>query len=93
MEIHLQLEQKNIELEKLNNEKNRFLSIAAHDLRNPLTTIYNAADLITEDLKHTTNSETLEFLEMIKQSSKFMRDLINELLDVSIIESGKLSIR
>jgi signal transduction histidine kinase len=93
MEIHRQLEQKNIELEKLNKEKNHFLSVATHDLRNPLTTIYTAADLITEELKNTTSTETIEFLEMIKQSSKFMRDLINELLDVSVIESGKLSIR
>jgi signal transduction histidine kinase len=92
LEIHRQLEQKNIQLEKLNEQKNRFLSIAAHDLRNPLTTIYTAADLITEELKDKTSEETKEFLEMIKQSSKFMRGLIEELLDVSVIESGKLSI-
>jgi two-component system, sensor histidine kinase and response regulator len=92
MEAHHQLEQKNIELEKVNQEKTRFLSIAAHDLRNPLTIIYTTADLITEELKEKTSEETIEFLEMIKQSSKFMRDLIEELLDVSIIDSGKLSI-
>lgn len=92
LEIHRQLEQKNIQLEILNQEKNHFLSIAAHDLRNPLTTIYTAADLITEELKDTTSSETKEFLEMIKHSSKFMRSLIEELLDVSVIESGKLSL-
>ena len=92
LEIHRQLEQKNIQLEILNQEKNHFLSIAAHDLRNPLTTIYTAADLITEELNDKTSSETKEFLEMIKQSSKFMRSLIEELLDVSVIDSGKLSI-
>jgi two-component system sensor histidine kinase/response regulator len=92
LEIHRQLEQKNIQLEILNQEKNHFLSIAAHDLRNPLTIIYTAADLITEELKDKTGSETKEFLEMIKQSSKFMRSLIEELLDVSVIDSGKLSI-
>jgi two-component system sensor histidine kinase/response regulator len=92
MEAHHQLEQKNIELEKLNEEKTRFLSVAAHDLRNPLTIIYTTADLITEELKEKTSEETIEFLEMIKQSSKFMRDLLEELLDVSIIDSGKLSI-
>ena len=92
LEIHHQLEQKNIQLELVNQEKNHFLSIAAHDLRNPLTTIYTAADLITEELKDKTSSETKEFLEMIKQSSKFMRSLLEELLDVSVIDSGKLSI-
>jgi len=92
LEIHRQLEQKNVQLEKLNREKNHFLSIAAHDLRNPLATIYTAADLITEELKDKTSSETKEFLEMIKHSSKFMRSLIEELLDVSAIDSGKISI-
>jgi two-component system sensor histidine kinase/response regulator len=92
MEAHRQLEQKNIELEKVNQEKTHFLSVAAHDLRNPLTIIYTTADLITEELKEKASAETIEFLEMIKQSSKFMRDLIEELLDVSIIDSGKLSI-
>jgi signal transduction histidine kinase len=92
MEAHHQLEQKNIELEKVNQEKTHFLSIAAHDLRNPLTIIYTTADLITEELKEKASKETIEFLEMIKQSSKFMRDLIEELLDVSIIDSGELSI-
>jgi len=92
LEIHRQLEQKNVQLEKLNQEKNHFLSIAAHDLRNPLATIYTAADLITEELKDKTSSETKEFLEMIKHSSKFMRSLIEELLDVSAIDSGKISI-
>jgi len=92
MEAHHQLEQKNLELERLNEDKNHFLSVAAHDLRNPLTIIYTTADLITEELKEKTSAETIEFLEMIKRSSKFMRDLLEELLDVSIIDSGKLSI-
>jgi two-component system, sensor histidine kinase and response regulator len=92
MEIHRQLGQKNVELETLNQEKTRFLGIAAHDLRNPLTTIYTAADLITEELKNKTSAETMEFLEMIKQSSKFMHDLLEELLDVTVIDSGKLSL-
>ena len=92
MAAHHQLEHKNIELEKVNEEKTRFLSVAAHDLRNPLTIIYTTADLITEELKEKTSKETIEFLEMIKQSSKFMRDLIEELLDVSVIDSGNLSL-
>ena len=92
IDAHRQLEQKNIELEKINQEKTHFLSVAAHDLRNPLTIIYTTADLITEELKEKTSKETIELLEMIKRSSKFMRDLLEELLDVSVIDSGKLSI-
>lgn len=92
LEVHRLLEQKTIELEKLNQEKNRFLGIAAHDLRNPLTTIYTVADLIAEELKDKISAETKDFLEMIKQSSRFMRGLIEAFLDVSVIDSGKLSL-
>jgi signal transduction histidine kinase len=92
LDIHRTIEQKNTELEKLNQQKNHFLSIAAHDLRNPLTTIYTVADLIAEELKEKTSAETKDFLEMIKQSSRFMRGLIEELLDVSVIDSGEPSL-
>jgi two-component system, sensor histidine kinase and response regulator len=92
LEAHRQLEHKNVELEKLNQEKSRFLSLAAHDLRNPLNIIYTAADLISEELKDKTSTETIEFLELIKRSSKFMRGLLKELLDVSVIDFGKPSI-
>jgi signal transduction histidine kinase len=92
LEIHRQLEQKTFELEKLNQEKNHFLGVAAHDLRNPLTTVYTVADLIEEELKDKLDEETKDFLNMIKQSSRFMRGLIEELLDVSVIDSGKISL-
>lgn len=87
---HRLLTKQNLELERLNKEKNHFLGMAAHDLRNPLSVILMYSDFIMEeaDLKE----EHIEFLEVIRSSSEFMLKLINNLLDVSKIESGELEL-
>jgi signal transduction histidine kinase len=84
------INQQVIELEKLSDLKNKFLGMAAHDLRNPLTSVMGFTDLILEmDFE---NDKKREFLIIIQQESKQMLDLINDLLDVSVIESGKFDI-
>jgi PAS domain S-box-containing protein len=78
------------ELEILNETKDRFLGIAAHDLRNPLTVV----DVSTQILKKNTTEPThLTLLNNIGRSTQKMLALINALLDVSKIQSGKLEIR
>jgi len=85
------LEEKNAELERLNEEKNRFLGVASHDLRNPLNAISGFSDLILME-GNNLSDEHKAFLNHMKTSSAFMFDLINNLLDVSKIESGKLEL-
>lgn len=87
-----ELAKKNAELEKLNNLKNSFLSIAAHDLRSPLSTIIGFSDLLIEDTADILNDEDLEFISIINSSSNFMLGLINNLLDISKIEAGKIEL-
>ena len=83
-----ELQKNNIELKKLNDLKNHFLGMAAHDLRNPLGLIMNYSEFILlED--STLSQEHKEFLETILSSSELMRRLIDDFLDVSIIESGQ----
>ena len=78
---------KNIELQELNELKNKFLGIAAHDLRSPLTSVMGFTDLILElELEE---KEKKDYLITINRASKQMLALINDLLDVSAIESGK----
>ncbi|MCO6473585.1 MAG: HAMP domain-containing histidine kinase [Melioribacteraceae bacterium] len=84
-----QLAQSNIKLKQLNEIKNNFLGMAAHDLRNPLGQILNFTDFILEDTSNF-NSDQIEFLNLIKSRSKFMLDLVNDLLDVSEIESENI---
>jgi len=82
----------NAELENLNNIKNRFLGMAAHDLRSPLAIIESFSNFLLEELAGTLNSEHEEFLGIIKSTSSFMRGLIDNTLDISMIEAGQLEI-
>lgn len=88
--LHRELEKKNKELEKLNEDKNNFLRMAAHDLRNPIGAILSFSALLIDDLQGKLNDEEAEYLGIIKSSSEFLLSLLNELLDLAVIESGKL---
>jgi signal transduction histidine kinase len=81
-----------MELEKLNEEKNRFLGIAAHDLRNPLNAIQMYSEFLLDEAVDALDSEQMEFVSIIHSSSQFMLKLVNDLLDVAKIESGKLQL-
>ncbi len=92
VKLNKQLEQEQQELKKLNEVKNRFLSIAAHDLRNPLSAIRCFAEFLTEPDMGTLNEEQCELVDNIGSTSNSMLMLVNDLLDVSVIESGRLQL-
>ena len=79
------------ELRELNDLKNRFLGIAAHDLRNPLTALRGLSEMMLE--MEMDASQSKEFLLEINKTSDDMLRLVNDLLDVAVIESGKLEVR
>ena len=89
-----ELQKNNIQLDQLNKLKNQFLGMAAHDLRNPISTIMMFSELVLESEPSEYNiSEPLQkILKVIKNSSEFMLRLLEELLDVVKIESGKLEL-
>lgn len=89
--MHREMAKKNKELEEYNKLKNQFLGIAAHDLRNPLGQIYNILEIFEDDAG-TLSPEIRNFLNMAKSRSQYMMSMLNELLDVSAIESGSISI-
>ena len=86
------LKQKNIELEKLNEQKNYFLGMVAHDLRNPLGAIFNSSDLLLDHDMGPLNQDQKEIIQNVKTSSEFMLHLVNDFLDIAKIESGKLTL-
>jgi len=88
-----ELESKNLELAQLNQEKNQLLGIAAHDLRNPLGNILILSDYIIDGAAEQLSDDQRGLLAMIKKSSNYMIGLINNILDVSKIESGKLELK
>lgn len=90
--IQRELARKNAELSRLNELKNQFLGMAAHDLRNPLHVISTYSEFLLDDLSNILDSEQVDFLTTIHDQSQFMARLINDLLDVATIESGKLQL-
>lgn len=87
--LQRELSKKNAELSRLNQLKNHFLGMAAHDLRNPLGHIYNFAELIEAEPDNLTEMQK-KFIGIMKSQSLFMLKLVEELLDVSTIESGEV---
>lgn len=81
-----ELEALNLKLHKLNHEKDDFLNIVAHDLRNPLNSIIGLSELTREDLP--ADSPEREALGHIQHSGEEMLELIDELLNVSRIEAS-----
>ena len=81
------------DLLELNQLKNKFLGIAAHDLRNPLSSIQGFCSILMDESMGELNEEQSECLSIINNASSSMLDLVNELLDVSVIESGKLALK
>ncbi len=88
--IQRKLTKKNLELERLNQLKNQFLGMAAHDLRNPLGVILSYSQFLLEDTKESLSPDKEEMVSSIRDSSQFMLGLVNDLLDIATIESGKL---
>ena len=78
------------ELIELNNLKNKFLGIAAHDLRNPLNAVIGFSELLMGNEQIKGMKENYEMLQFIRSSGESALRLINDLLDVSAIESGQL---
>jgi signal transduction histidine kinase len=78
----------NERLVHLNNEKNEFLGMAAHDLKNPLTVIVGCSEMagMTDD-----HDKIQQLLNNISGAATRMRDLITDLLDVNAIEQGKFT--
>ncbi len=86
--LQKELEAKNEKLIEINNEKNEFLDIVAHDLRNPLSAIYSAADFI-KNQKTDAESKINEMAGYILEASKQTLNLIENFLNIKAIESGK----
>ena len=87
VDMQRELAKKNAQLVQLDQEKNRFLGMAAHDLRNPLHAILMLSEFLLDDAQ---GEEQRESLGEIRASSQFMARLIDDLLDVAKIESGQV---
>jgi signal transduction histidine kinase len=80
------------QLSQANAAKNKFLGMAAHDLRNPLASIRGLTEFLRDGSMGPLNSEQKDLIETIHGASQSMLDLVNELLDVATIEAGELKL-
>ncbi len=80
------------EAEQANRAKTQFLAHMSHDLRTPLNSVLGFSQLLAMDLSKTLTKGQKENVERIEKSGKHLLTLINEILDLSRIESGSLTV-
>ncbi len=86
------LHKKNAQLAHLNTIKNQFLGMAAHDLRKPISVILSYTEFLIEETGEQLDQEHTSFLGRIENSAVFMKRLVDDFLDVSVIESGRFQL-
>jgi signal transduction histidine kinase len=91
--LQRELAKQNVELQRLNDLKNQFLGIAAHDLRSPLGIILTYSDFLEAELAASVSGEQRQLIQVIRATSESLLRLVEDLLDVSQIEAGKLELR
>lgn len=88
--MHRELAEKNRELEQAIETQNRFIGMAAHDMRNPLTVAQGYSQLLLEGALGTLEPTQEKVIRSIHKASESLLQLVNELLEISEIESGNL---
>ncbi len=87
-----EVEQKGRELAIANEHKSQFFANMSHELRTPLNGILGFAELLVDGLYGTLPEKALEILDRIQKDGKHLLGLINDVLDISKIEAGQLTL-
>jgi len=95
-ELKIALDQQKLYLDRIlkaSHFKTEFLATISHELRTPLNVIIGFTDLLLEGVYGQLNSKQLEFIKDIEESSKHLLDMISNILDISKIESGEVTLK
>ncbi len=87
------LKRANERLKKLDEMKSDFISSASHELRTPLTSIKGYVSIVLQEKVGALNPQQKEFLGYVKDSTDRLHRLLDELLDLSRIESGRMEMK
>ena len=82
----------NQQLRKADRLKSEFLASMSHELRTPLHTIIGFTELLAEQLEGPLNPKQQRFIEHVHKDSVHLLELINDILDLSKIESGRMDL-
>ncbi|GAB6089531.1 sensor histidine kinase [Spirochaeta dissipatitropha] len=88
--LNRDLQKKTAELQRTNQQKNRFLGMAAHDLRNPIASICSLSSFLIQGSGNQLQKNERDLLFLIQESGEFMLSLLEDLLSIAKIESGQL---
>jgi signal transduction histidine kinase/CheY-like chemotaxis protein len=87
-----ELEEARLTAERANRAKSNFLSFMSHELRTPLTSIIGFSEMLIGDLEENAKPEWIDDLRRVHDSGRYLLDLINDILDISKIEAGKMDV-
>ena len=88
----VELEQANIRLQEIDRLKSVFLASMSHELRTPLNSIIGFTGVILRGMSGEVNERQREQLTVVKKSANHLLSLINDILDISKIEAGKVEL-
>jgi signal transduction histidine kinase len=88
-----QLQTANIELSEANKHKSQFLANVSHELRSPLNAIIGSTDNMLDGIIGELNEKQARYLSRTQTNAEHLSLLIEDLLDLSVIESGKMDIK
>ena len=87
-----EIEQKRRELEAASRHKSEFLANMSHELRTPLNAIIGFSEVLSEGMFGDINDKQAEYLRDILESGRHLLSLINDILDLSKIEAGRMEL-
>ncbi|HEX9986216.1 MAG TPA: response regulator [Thermoanaerobaculia bacterium] len=87
-----ELQVKNQQAEEANRAKSTFLANMSHELRTPMNAIIGFSEILTERLQDRIEPKYVGFLKSILQSGQHLLSIINDLLDLSKVEAGKMEL-